>query len=203
VDAVAGDGGDAPFVDMRTGWAELLKQYPAVDPGRAAAIGGSWGGYGVNLIQGHPEWNFGFKALVSHCGEFDLTYGGYLMDEQTIVSRLRLSSFLRGSDCLELTNCFSSGMIWEAGHGKRALRSEWTVCRHICLWNTGARRSCGYMGATTSGECSSHLRSGMSSCSRADPTVLSGCPRRIPSLLSMRCSSQCFYSLPSLREDGF
>jgi hypothetical protein len=93
VDAVAGDGGDAPFVDMRIGWAELLKQYPAVDSSRAAAIGGSWGGYGVNLIQGHPEWNFGFKALVSHCGEFDLTYGGYLMDEQTIVSGLRVSSF--------------------------------------------------------------------------------------------------------------
>jgi dipeptidyl aminopeptidase/acylaminoacyl peptidase len=89
VDAVAGDWGGAPFVDMRIGWGELLKQYPAVDPGRAAAIGGSWGGYGVNLIQGHPEWKFGFKALVSHCGEFNSTYSGYSVDEQTIVSDFR------------------------------------------------------------------------------------------------------------------
>jgi hypothetical protein len=88
VDAVARDWGGAPFIDMRAGYSTLLAQHPEIDCDRAAVIGGSWGGYAVNLIQGHPEWRFGFKALVCHDGEFDSTYSGYSVDEQFIVSSL-------------------------------------------------------------------------------------------------------------------
>jgi hypothetical protein len=44
------DWGGAPFVDMRAGWRALLDRYPEIDAGRAGALGGSWGGYGVNLV---------------------------------------------------------------------------------------------------------------------------------------------------------
>jgi dipeptidyl aminopeptidase/acylaminoacyl peptidase len=73
---------------MRAGWSHFLSEYPEVDPSRVGAIGGSWGGYAVNLIQGHPEWGFGFKGLVSHDGDFDSVFSSYEVDEQTIVRLL-------------------------------------------------------------------------------------------------------------------
>jgi dipeptidyl aminopeptidase/acylaminoacyl peptidase len=52
VDAVARDWGGAPFEDMRKGWAHVLAAFPEIDRERAGAVGGSWGGYAVNFIQG-------------------------------------------------------------------------------------------------------------------------------------------------------
>jgi hypothetical protein len=50
VDAVAGDWGGAPFVDMRAGWAHVCSLYPEIDEDRAGAAGGSWGGYAVKCV---------------------------------------------------------------------------------------------------------------------------------------------------------
>jgi dipeptidyl aminopeptidase/acylaminoacyl peptidase len=47
VDAVAREWGGAPFEDMRAGWAHVLNAFPEIDPARAAAAGGSWGGYAI------------------------------------------------------------------------------------------------------------------------------------------------------------
>ena len=68
-----------------------------IDSERAVAAGASWGGYAIKYIlfltsrfplihcsswiQGHPEYGFGFKALICHDGVFDSSYNGYATDE--------------------------------------------------------------------------------------------------------------------------
>jgi len=80
-DAITKDWGGKPFVDLQKGWKYALDKYPEIDPDRAVAAGASWGGYAINWIQGHPEYEFNFKALVCHDGVFDATYNGYSTDE--------------------------------------------------------------------------------------------------------------------------
>jgi len=80
VDAITEDWGGTPFVDLKKGWEYALKHYP-IDKQRTVAAGESWGGFAVNWIQGHPEYDFGFKALFSHDGIFDTRYFGYSTDE--------------------------------------------------------------------------------------------------------------------------
>ncbi|KAG8886658.1 hypothetical protein FRB97_000078 [Tulasnella sp. 331] len=80
VDAITEDWGGKPFVDLRKGWEYALKHYP-IDSHRTVAAGASWGGFAINWIQGHPEYDFGFKALFCHDGIFDTRYGGYATDE--------------------------------------------------------------------------------------------------------------------------
>ncbi|KAI0057852.1 hypothetical protein BV25DRAFT_1919874 [Artomyces pyxidatus] len=64
-DAIIKDYGGRPFVDIQKGWEHVLRKYPG-NQDRAVATGGSWGGYAINWIQGHPEYNFKFKALLNH-----------------------------------------------------------------------------------------------------------------------------------------
>ncbi|TRM60533.1 Alpha/Beta hydrolase protein [Schizophyllum amplum] len=80
-DAIKMDWGGKPFVDLKKGWDYILGEYPEVDADRAVAAGASWGGFAINYIQGHPEFGFGFKALVCHDGVFDAAYLGYSTDE--------------------------------------------------------------------------------------------------------------------------
>ncbi|KAF8713356.1 Alpha beta-hydrolase, partial [Rhizoctonia solani] len=80
-DAIAEDWGGRPFEDLRKGWKHVLDNYEEVDGDRAVAAGASWGGYAINWIQSHPEWNFNFKALVCHDGVFDTVYNGFATDE--------------------------------------------------------------------------------------------------------------------------
>ncbi|KAJ7189841.1 Alpha/Beta hydrolase protein [Mycena pura] len=81
-DAIAEDWGGKPFVDMIAGWKYVLDSYPqARHIHRAVGAGASYGGYAINWIQGHPEYGFNFKALVSHDGVFDAYTQGYNTDE--------------------------------------------------------------------------------------------------------------------------
>ncbi|KAG7442969.1 alpha/beta-hydrolase [Guyanagaster necrorhizus] len=80
-DGITEDWGGKPFVDLQKGWKYVLNTYPEIDPDRAVAAGASWGGYAVNWIQGHPEYEFNFKALVCHDGVFDSNYNGFSTDE--------------------------------------------------------------------------------------------------------------------------
>ncbi|KAF5372283.1 hypothetical protein D9757_009637 [Collybiopsis confluens] len=80
-DGITGDWGGKPFVDLQKGWKYILNNYPEVDADRAVAAGASWGGYAINWIQGHPEYDFGFKALVCHDGVFDSAYNGFSTEE--------------------------------------------------------------------------------------------------------------------------
>jgi dipeptidyl aminopeptidase/acylaminoacyl peptidase len=81
IDAITEDWGGKPFEDLQKGWKYVLNAYPEIDGERAFAAGASWGGYAINWIQGHPEYGFGFKALVCHDGVFDSNYNGYSTDE--------------------------------------------------------------------------------------------------------------------------
>ncbi|KAI0947292.1 hypothetical protein AcW1_007551 [Taiwanofungus camphoratus] len=80
-DAISENWGGRPFEDLQKGWAYILNKYPEIDADRAVAAGASWGGYAINWIQGHPEFGFGFKALVCHDGVFSATYSGFATDE--------------------------------------------------------------------------------------------------------------------------
>ncbi|KAF8527343.1 alpha/beta-hydrolase [Gautieria morchelliformis] len=80
-DRIAENWGGRPFEDLQKGWKAALKLYPEIDVDRAVAAGASWGGYAINWINGHPEFDFGFKALVCHDGVFDTRYNGLSTEE--------------------------------------------------------------------------------------------------------------------------
>jgi len=77
-DAIRGDWGGAPYEDIMKGVDAALAKYPFVDKGRMAALGGSYGGYMVNWIQGNTDR---FKALVCHDGNLDEAMAYYQTEE--------------------------------------------------------------------------------------------------------------------------
>lgn len=68
IDAINGDWGGGPFLDLMKGLDYVEKTYPFVDKDRECALGASYGGYMVNWILGHTNR---FKCLVSHDGMFN------------------------------------------------------------------------------------------------------------------------------------
>jgi dipeptidyl aminopeptidase/acylaminoacyl peptidase len=67
-DAISGDWGSKPFVDLMKGLDYAEKTYPFIDKNREAALGASYGGYMANWILGHTNR---FKCIVSHDGMFN------------------------------------------------------------------------------------------------------------------------------------
>ena len=67
-DAINGDWGGAPFIDLMKGLDHVLSRHPWVDSERLVAAGASFGGYMINWIQGQTDR---FKALVCHDGNLD------------------------------------------------------------------------------------------------------------------------------------
>ena len=65
---ISGDWAGACYEDLMRGVDWAIAQGIA-DPERMGAMGGSFGGYMVNWILGHTDR---FKALVSHCGVYNL-----------------------------------------------------------------------------------------------------------------------------------
>ncbi len=70
VDAINGDWGGAPFVDLMKGLDYAEKTYPFIDKDRECALGASYGGYMANWVLGHTDR---FKCIVSHDGMFNTT----------------------------------------------------------------------------------------------------------------------------------
>jgi len=68
-DAIRGDWGGKPLVDLQAGLAAALEKYPWMDGDRVGALGASFGGYMVNWIAGN--WGERFRCLVSHDGNLD------------------------------------------------------------------------------------------------------------------------------------
>jgi dipeptidyl aminopeptidase/acylaminoacyl peptidase len=83
VDSVRGHWGDRPLEDLQKGWSYALSAFPFLDGTRACALGGSYGGYLVNWIEGN--WRVGgaspWKCLVSHDGVFDSRMMAYSSEE--------------------------------------------------------------------------------------------------------------------------
>ncbi len=78
-DAIRGDWGGKPLVDLQKGLAAALERYPWMDGTRACALGASYGGYMVNWIAGN--WSDGFRCLVNHDGVFDQRMMYYATEE--------------------------------------------------------------------------------------------------------------------------
>jgi dipeptidyl aminopeptidase/acylaminoacyl peptidase len=67
-DEISRDWGGRVFIDIMSG-VEHATRFPFADSSRIAAVGGSYGGYMVNWINGNSTR---FDALVSHAGIFNL-----------------------------------------------------------------------------------------------------------------------------------
>jgi dipeptidyl aminopeptidase/acylaminoacyl peptidase len=67
-DAIQGDWGGKPYVDLMKGLDYVEKTYPFIDRNREAALGASYGGYMANWVLGHTDR---FKCIVSHDGVFN------------------------------------------------------------------------------------------------------------------------------------
>lgn len=84
-DSITGQYGALPYEDLQIGLQEVLQRYSYIDGNRAVALGGSYGGYMVNWIAGHPEMSLRFKTLISHAGLFDLREMAYSMDAPVLM----------------------------------------------------------------------------------------------------------------------
>ncbi|MBA3645668.1 MAG: S9 family peptidase [Gemmatimonadaceae bacterium] len=97
------DWGGKVFVDLEKGLNAALANNAWLDSTRVGAAGGSFGGYAVNWIAGHPMANR-FKALFTHDGVFnlenmygateeiwftDFEYGGPYWDPKLMESQYR------------------------------------------------------------------------------------------------------------------
>lgn len=78
-DSISGHWGDRPLEDLQKGWAYALKTYSFLDGNRACALGGSYGGFMINWIEGN--WGEPWKCLVNHDGIFDSRFMGYSTEE--------------------------------------------------------------------------------------------------------------------------
>jgi dipeptidyl aminopeptidase/acylaminoacyl peptidase len=68
-DSISTDWGGKPLVDLQKGLDAALAKYPWLDGERACALGGSYGGYMMNWIEG--AWPDRFRCIVNHDGVFD------------------------------------------------------------------------------------------------------------------------------------
>jgi len=83
-DAISGDWGGKPLVDLQKGWAAAQAKFPFLDGDRACALGASYGGYMINWIAGNwfdEKGNSPWKCLVNHDGVFDTRSMGYVTEE--------------------------------------------------------------------------------------------------------------------------
>ena len=78
-DAIRGDWGGAPLVDLQKGLAAAIAKYPWLDGNRVAALGASYGGYMINWIAGN--WPDRFRALVTHDGNLDERFAYFATEE--------------------------------------------------------------------------------------------------------------------------
>ncbi len=78
-DSITRDWGGKPLEDLKDGVAAALKKYPWLDGRRMCALGGSYGGYMMNWIEG--QWPDEFKCLVNHAGIFDSRSMYYATEE--------------------------------------------------------------------------------------------------------------------------
>jgi dipeptidyl aminopeptidase/acylaminoacyl peptidase len=68
-DSISRDWGGKPLIDLQKGLDAAVARYPWLDSGRACALGGSYGGYMMNWIEGN--WPDRFRCIVNHDGVFD------------------------------------------------------------------------------------------------------------------------------------
>jgi dipeptidyl aminopeptidase/acylaminoacyl peptidase len=78
-DAINKDWGGKPLEDLKLGLAYATAHDPQLDADRACALGGSYGGYMMNWIEG--KWPDRFDCIVQHDGVFDARAMAYETEE--------------------------------------------------------------------------------------------------------------------------
>jgi dipeptidyl aminopeptidase/acylaminoacyl peptidase len=78
-DSISKDWGGKPLVDLQKGLAAATDRYPWLDGERACALGGSYGGFMMNWIEGN--WPDRFRCIVNHDGVFDQRMMYYSTEE--------------------------------------------------------------------------------------------------------------------------
>jgi dipeptidyl aminopeptidase/acylaminoacyl peptidase len=78
-DAINGDWGGKPLVDLQKGFDPALARFPWMDGDRACALGASYGGFMINWIAGN--WPDRFKCLVNHDGNLDERFAYFATEE--------------------------------------------------------------------------------------------------------------------------
>ena len=78
-DSITRDWGGKPLVDLQKGLAAAEQQFPWLDGERACALGGSYGGFMMNWIEGN--WPDRFRCIVDHDGVFDQRMMYYTTEE--------------------------------------------------------------------------------------------------------------------------
>jgi dipeptidyl aminopeptidase/acylaminoacyl peptidase len=82
-DSISRDWGGKPLEDLKKGMAHITQTQPWLDRDNACALGGSYGGYMMNWIEGN--WPDGFKCLVNHAGLYDLKNFSTVTEELWLV----------------------------------------------------------------------------------------------------------------------
>jgi dipeptidyl aminopeptidase/acylaminoacyl peptidase len=78
-DAINRNWGGWPLEDLQKGLAYITANDPQLEAGNACALGGSYGGYMMNWIEG--RWPDRFKCIVQHDGVFDARAMAYETEE--------------------------------------------------------------------------------------------------------------------------
>jgi dipeptidyl aminopeptidase/acylaminoacyl peptidase len=78
-DAIHQNWGGWPLEDLQKGLAYATANDPQLDADRACALGGSYGGYMMNWIEG--KWPDRFRCIVQHDGVFDARAMAYETEE--------------------------------------------------------------------------------------------------------------------------
>ena len=78
-DAINRNWGGWPLEDLKLGLAYATQHDPQLDAANACALGGSYGGYMMNWIEGN--WPDRFKCIVQHDGVFDARAMAYETEE--------------------------------------------------------------------------------------------------------------------------
>lgn len=78
-DAIRGDWGGKPLVDLQKGLAAAIAKYSWLDGERVSALGASYGGYMINWIAGN--WPDRFRSLVTHDGNLDERFAYFATEE--------------------------------------------------------------------------------------------------------------------------
>lgn len=78
-DSINKDWGGKPLQDLKLGLPAAAREDPQLDIGNACALGGSYGGYMMNWIEGN--WPDRFKCIVMHDGVFDARAMAYETEE--------------------------------------------------------------------------------------------------------------------------
>jgi len=78
-DSINRNWGGWPLEDLQKGLAYITAKDPQLDAANACALGGSYGGYMMNWIEG--RWPDRFKCIVQHDGVFDARAMAYETEE--------------------------------------------------------------------------------------------------------------------------